>query len=71
MHKTTIDIWTSEEVTPEFLALRVAQACAEFYALRPGEYVGLNDKKLYKVVKPENPPIDAIEFFTAKVVPET
>lgn len=34
-----------EEVTPDLFAQRVAQACAQFYALRPGEGIQLPSDK--------------------------
>lgn len=36
---TAVFIRTAESITPSYLAMRVAQACAQFYALRPGEAV--------------------------------
>ena len=36
---TIITVHTEEPVTPEYIAQRVAEACASYGALRPGERV--------------------------------
>lgn len=38
-----LEFHLNEEVTPAFLAQRVAQACGKFFALKPGERVVLRD----------------------------
>lgn len=40
-HRITLTFVLNEEVTPDFLAQRVAQACGNYYALREGEGVEL------------------------------
>ncbi len=39
IHRVTLDFELDECVSPEHLAQRVAQACAAYGALRPGERV--------------------------------
>lgn len=39
MPDVTLTFRLDEDVTPDHLAARVAQACAKYYALRPGEGV--------------------------------
>lgn len=39
MPSYVLTFYTEEEVTPVYLARRVAEACASYYALRPGEAV--------------------------------
>lgn len=38
-HVVTLEFVLGEEVSPEFLAKRVAEACGAYYALRPGEHL--------------------------------
>lgn len=39
--RTLIWVHTDEPVTPEYIAQRVAEACAAYGALRPGESISL------------------------------
>lgn len=39
IHRVTLDFELDTCVSPEHLAMRVAQACAQYGALRPGERV--------------------------------
>ncbi len=39
IYRTLLCIETAEPVTPEHIARRVAEACAQYGALRPGEAV--------------------------------